>query len=56
KKYSDYLKNFYERIRAKRGGQKAIIATAKKLLSVIYHTLKNKWIFEDFPNFVTKPT
>jgi transposase len=42
KKYSDYLKNFYERIRAKRGGQKAIIATAKKLLSVIYHTLKNK--------------
>lgn len=56
KKYSDYLKNFYERIRAKRGGQKAIIATAKKLLSVIYHTLKNKWIFEDFPHFVIKPT
>lgn len=55
KKYSDYLKKFYERIKAKRGGAKAIIATAKKLLSVIYHTLKNKWVFEDFPNFVIKP-
>lgn len=54
KKYSDYLKKFYERIKAKRGSAKAIIATAKKLLSVIYHTLKNKWVFEDFPNFVIK--
>lgn len=56
KKYSAYLKKFYERIKAKRGSAKAIIATAKKLLSVIYHTLKNKWVFEDFPNFVIKPT
>lgn len=54
KKYSGYLKKFYERIKAKRGSGKAIIATAKKLLSVIYHTLKNKWVFEDFPNFVIK--
>jgi transposase len=54
-RYSDYLGKFYRKIKAKRGGGKAIIATAKKLLSVIYHTLKNKWVFEDFPNFVIKP-
>lgn len=56
KKYSNYLKQFYEKIKRKRGSGKAIIATAKKLLSVIYHTLKNKWVFEDFPNFVIKTT
>lgn len=56
KKYSSYLKQFYEKIKRKRGAAKAIIATAKKLLSVIYHTLKNKWVFEDFPNFVIKTT
>lgn len=54
KKYSPYLKNFYERIQKKRGSGKAIIATARKLLSIIYNTLKNNWVFEDFPNFVLK--
>lgn len=54
KKYSPYLKDFYERIKNRRGSGKAIIATAKKLLSIIYNTLKNNWIFEDFPNFVIK--
>lgn len=53
-KYSNYLRSFYERIKSRRGSSKAIIATAKKLLGVIYHTLKNKWLFEDFPNFVMK--
>ena len=24
----------------------------RKFLSIIYYTLKNNWIFEDFPNFV----
>ena len=51
-KYSDYLKRFYDRIKTKKGGGKAIIATAKKLLGVIYKTLKNDWVFEDFANFV----
>jgi hypothetical protein len=32
--------------------RKAIIALAHKFLSIIYYTLKNNWIFEDFPNFV----
>ena len=52
KKYSSYLSRFYERIKARKGGGKAIIATARKLLGIIYRTLKNKWVFEDFPNFV----
>ena len=51
-KYSPYLKNFYERVRARRGTGKAIIALARKFLGIIYRTLKNKWVFKDFPNFV----
>src|SRR5580700_3842096 len=50
--YSPYLKRFYEQVKARRGAGKAIIALAKKFLGIIYRTLKNKWIFEDFPNFV----
>jgi transposase len=53
-RYSPYLKAFYEKLKAKKGSGKAIIATAKKLLGIIYLTLKNKWVFEDFPNFVLK--
>jgi transposase len=52
KRYSSHLDRFYERIRARRGTGKAIIALARKFLGIIYHTLKNNWIFEDFPNFV----
>lgn len=53
-KYSDYLKSYYTytRMKAKKGSGKAIIATAHKFLGIIYRTLKNKWVFADFPNFV----
>jgi hypothetical protein len=51
-RYSDYLKTYYWRLKTKKGSGKAIIATARKLLGIIYDTLKNNWIFEDFPNFV----
>lgn len=51
-RYSPYLKRFYERIKANKGAGKAIIALARKLLGIIYRTLKNNWVFEDFPNFV----
>jgi hypothetical protein len=51
-RYSPYLAKFYRKIAARRGVGKAIIALARKFLGVIYHTLKNHWIFEDFPNFV----
>jgi transposase len=50
-RFSPYLKNFHERVKARRGVGKAI-ALAPKFLSIIYRTLKNKWVFEDFPNFV----
>jgi transposase len=51
-RYSPYLKRHYEKIKARRGTGKAIIALARKLLGIIYRTLKNNWVFEDFPNFV----
>jgi len=56
KQYSPYLKNYYERIKRTRGSGKAIIATARKLLGIIYKTLINGWVFEDFPNFVIANT
>lgn len=52
KRYSPYLRKFYEKVQRRRGTGKAIIAAARKLLSIIYETLKNNWIFADFPNFV----
>jgi len=52
KRYSPFLQQFYQRIQRRRGGGKANIALARKFLGVIYHTLKNNWVFEDFPNFV----
>jgi len=39
-------------VKARRGAGKAIIALARKFPGIIYRTLKNKWVFEDFPNFV----
>ena len=50
-RYSGYLNTFYRRIKDRRGAGKAIIATARKLLAIIYDTLKNNWIFEDFTTF-----
>lgn len=55
-RYSPVLKSFYERIKAKKGSGKAIIATSKKLLNVIYMTLKNDIVFEDFANGVVRTT
>ena len=46
-----YLKSFYERIRARRGSGKAIIAVARKLLAIIYDTLSNGWVLDDFTKF-----
>ena len=39
-RYSGYLNAFYRRIKERRGAGKAIIATARKLLKIIYDTLK----------------
>jgi transposase len=35
-----------------RGTGKAIITSARKFLGIVYRTLGNKWLFEDFPTFV----
>jgi transposase len=53
-RYSPYLKNFHDRIRHRRGTGKAIIATARKLLAIIYDTLKNHWVFDDFTTFTRR--
>ena len=55
-RYSPRLRAFYDRIKAKKGSGKAIIATSKKLLNIIYFTLKENIIFEDFTNGVIRTT
>lgn len=52
KRYSPYLRQYYERVKGRRGSAKALIATARKFLGIIYRTLKHGWVFSDFPNFV----
>ena len=51
KRYNPRLRNFYERIRQRRGTGKAILATARKLLTIVYYTLKNNWTFTDSDHF-----
>jgi len=50
-KKSEYLKNYYEQVKARRGHGKAKIALARKYLGIIYNTLTNGWVFADFNNF-----
>jgi transposase len=50
-RYSPYLRSYYLRLKERRGAGKAIIATARKLLTIIYDTLKNGWVFNDFTQF-----
>ena len=40
-KRKTYLANWYWRIKQHKGAKRAIIARARKLLTVIYHMLKN---------------
>jgi transposase len=47
-KYHPGLKEFYERLKTRRGAKRAMIATSRKLLTIIYDTLKNDWVFDDF--------
>jgi len=50
-KYNEYLRNYYERLKARSGHGKAKIAVARKFLGIIYNTLINNWVFADFNNF-----
>jgi transposase len=54
KKYSPYLAAYHERLKRRKGGGKANIALARKLLGIVYRTLKNGWVFEDFTAFRLK--
>lgn len=51
KRYSPYLASYHERLKRKKGGGKANIALARKLLEIVYRTLRNGWVFEDFGAF-----
>jgi transposase len=50
-KKNEYLKKYYEQVKARRGHGKAKIALARKFLGIIYSTLMNNWVFADFNNF-----
>ena len=51
KRYSPFLRRFYERMQRRRATGKAIVATARKLLTIVYYTLKNHGTFTNFPQF-----
>jgi transposase len=50
-KKNEYLKKYYDGVKARRGHGKAKIALARKYLAIIYNTLRNGWVFADFNNF-----
>jgi transposase len=56
RKYSTYLDAYYQRVKKRRGAGRAIVALARKFLGVIYRTLKNNWVFEDFSTFTLAST
>lgn len=47
------FRQFYERIKRKKGHKQAVVAVARKLLTIIYHLLTNKEMYED--PLMTKP-
>ena len=40
------LKDFYERIKRKKGSQKAIVAAARKMLVIVFHMLAKKEVYQ----------
>lgn len=42
----EYLSRFYDRLAGKKGSQKAIVATARKLLVSIYHMLNREEVYD----------
>ena len=50
-RHNQYLRSYYEQVKARRGHGKAKIATARKYLTLIYNTLTNGRVFSDFNNF-----
>lgn len=54
KKYSPYLASFHARLKQRKGGGKANVALARKLLEIVYRTLRHGWVFADFPTYRLK--
>jgi transposase len=50
-RYNGYLRSFYERLKARKGSGKAIIATSRKLLATIYRALKYDLVYENFNRY-----
>ncbi len=50
-RYNTYLRTFYDRLKAKKGSGKAIIATSRKFLGIIYRALKYDLVYEDFNRY-----
>lgn len=50
-KYNAYLRSFYTRLKLKKGSGKAIIATSRKLLGIIYRALKYDLVYKDFNRY-----
>ncbi len=44
-RHDEYLRNFYLRIKRRRGRNIAIVATARKMLVCIYYMLKRKEVY-----------
>jgi len=53
-RYSPYLRSFYDRLKKNKGSGKAIIATSRKLLGIIYRVLKYELEYEDFSQYKLK--
>jgi len=53
-RYSPYLRSFYDRLKKNKGSGKAIIATSRKLLGIIYRVLKYELEYEDFSQYKIK--
>jgi transposase len=49
------LKEFYQRIRYKKGAHKATVAVARKLLTYVYHILKRQEPYRYQPRYPKKP-
>jgi hypothetical protein len=47
RKKDSYLSKFYWKLRVRRGSQKAVVAVARKMLTVIYFMLKNNEVYSE---------
>lgn len=51
-KYAGALGEFYQRLKLKKGSKKAIVATARKMLEILFHMLKNGEFYRGVPSDV----